>query len=283
MVELGWLSSPATHANITPFTTMPTLTVNSAEIHYQESGTGAPVLLLHGLGSCGDDWWLQTPSLMQHFRVVRPTLRGHPPSSLIRGPVTIYTLAADIARLMEALDIKRAHVVGLSLGGAVAQVLASDFPDKVARLVLVNTFARLRPTAPREAYTLARRVVVSRFFPPTTASKVVAHDLFPRPDQAALRDLALQRAGVNDAVSYRQLIDTIRRFDGRAQLARIQAATLIVTGDRDVVVPRGCQQQLVRSIARARWHIVRDSGHATPIDQPEEFNRVVLEFLRDEG
>ena len=261
---------------------MPTLSINSAEIHYQASGAGYPVLLLHGLGSCSEDWWLQTPVFEQHFRVVRPTLRGHPPSSLIRGPITIYTLAADVARLLDALDIERAHVVGLSLGGAIAQVLASDFPDRVKRLVLVNTFAHLRPTTPHEAYTLARRVVVSRFFPPTTASKVVAHDLFPRPDQTALRDLALQRAGTNDAVSYRQLINTIRRFDGRAQLTRIQAATLIVSGDRDVVVPHGCQQQLVRGIARVRWHIVPDSGHATPIDQPEEFNRVVVEFLKGE-
>jgi pimeloyl-ACP methyl ester carboxylesterase len=61
------------------------------------------------------------------------------------------------------------------------------------------------------------------------------------------------------------------------------AATLLITGDRDAVVPRGCQQQLARGIRKARWHIVRDSGHATPVDQPEEFNRVVLEFLKDEG
>jgi len=83
--------------------------------------------------------------------------------------------------------------------------------------------------------------------------------------------------------SYRYLVDAIRRFDSRSQLDRIAAATLLVTGERDAVVPRGCQQQLVRGIRKIQWHIVRDSGHATPVDQPEEFNRVVLKYLKDDA
>jgi pimeloyl-ACP methyl ester carboxylesterase len=164
----------------------------------------------------------------------------------------------------------------------VGQVLAIDFPEKVNKLILVNTFARLRPTSLRETYTLARRVVVSKFLPPITTAKVVARDLFPKPDQAPLRDEVLRRIGVNDVTSYRHLVDMIRRFDSRAQLERITAPTLVITGDRDTVVPRGCQQQLVRGIPKVQWHIVRDSGHATPVDQPEEFNRAVLEFLKHE-
>ncbi len=258
---------------------MPTLSLNSAQIYYQETGSGYPLLLLHGLGSSGDDWWFQTPAFSPCFRVILPNLRGHKQSSPLRGPFSVYTLAADIAKLMDALAIPQAHVLGLSLGGAVAQVLAIDFPEKVNKLILVNTFARLWPTSLRETYTLARRVVVSRFLPPLTTAKVVACDLFPRPDQAALRDEVLHRIGVNDVASYRQLVNTIRRFDSRPRLDRIQAPTLLITGDRDAVVPRGCQQQLARGIRQVQWHIVRDSGHATPVDQPDEFNKTVLNFL----
>jgi 3-oxoadipate enol-lactonase len=161
--------------------------------------------------------------------------------------------------------------------------LAIHFPAKVDKLVLVNTFARLWPTSPQETYTLARRLVVSKFLPPKTTAKVVAHDLFPRLDQAALRGEVLSRIGVNDVPSYRYLVAAIRRFDSRSQLDRIAASTLLITGDRDAVVPRGCQQQLVRGIRKVQWHIVRDSGHATPVDQPEEFNRVVLKFLKAES
>ncbi len=259
---------------------MPTVSVNSIELYYQESGASYPLLLLHGLGSSSDDWWFQTPAFTPHFRVVRPNLRGHKQSSALRGPITAYTLAVDIVKLMEALNIPQAHVLGLSLGGMVGQMLAIDFPEKVNKLILVNTFAHLWPTSLRETYTLARRVVVSKFLPPITTAQVVARDLFPKPDQAPLRDEVLRRIGVNDVTSYRYLVDTVRRFDSRAQLDRITAPTLLITGDRDAVVPRGCQQQLVRGIRQIRWHIVRDSGHATPVDQPEEFNKIVLDFLQ---
>jgi pimeloyl-ACP methyl ester carboxylesterase len=260
---------------------MPTVSVNSIELYYQESSAGYPLLLLHGLGSSGDDWWFQMPAFAPHFRVILPNLRGHKQSSSIRWPVTVYTLAADVAKLMEALEISQAHVLGLSLGGMVGQVLAIHFPEKVNKLILVNTFAHLWPTSLRETFTLARRVIVSKFLPPETTAKVVARDLFPKPDQAALRSEVLSRIGVNDVTSYRYLVDTIRHFDSRSQLDRIKAPTLLITGDRDAIVPRGCQQQLVRGIRKVQWHIVRDSGHATPVDQPEEFNRVVLEFLKD--
>jgi len=258
---------------------MPIATVNSADIYFEEAGSGYPLVLLHGLGSSSADWLFQTPVFADRFRVVAVNLRGHPPSSLVRGPVTIYTLAADVAKLLDTLDISQAHVLGLSLGGLVAQLLAIHFAEKVQRLVLVNTFAHLRPTSLHETYTLTRRVVVSRFLPVRTAAQVVARDLFPRPDQRPWREAVLGRIGANDGTSYRYLVDAIRRFDSRSQLDRIRAATLLITGDRDAVVPRSCQQRLVRGIPKIRWHIVRDSGHATPVDQPEAFNRVVLDFL----
>jgi 3-oxoadipate enol-lactonase len=71
--------------------------------------------------------------------------------------------------------------------------------------------------------------------------------------------------------------------DSRPQLDRIAASTLLITGDRDVEVPPGCQQQFARGIRKVHWRFVRDSGHATPVDQPVEFNRLVLKFLADEG
>jgi 3-oxoadipate enol-lactonase len=189
-------------------------------------------------------------------------------------------LAADVARLMDALDIAAAHVVGWSLGGLVGQQLAIDFPGRMRRLVLVNTFARLWPTSPHDALTLTRRLIVSTLLPMAATAHVVANDLFPRSDQAELRRAVLARIGINDAESYRHLIGAIRRFDSRRQLHRIQAPTLVITGERDVVVPRGCQQQLVSGIPKVKWQIVRGSGHATPIDQPNEFNRLVLDFLQ---
>lgn len=258
---------------------MPLLRANAAELFYTEQGDGPPVILLHGLGSCGDDWLFQTPVLARHFRVLMLNLRGHRPSAPIRGPITIFTLAADVAAFMSALGLNAAHIVGLSLGGLVGQQLAIDFGARVQRLVLCNTFARLRPRSMQDAYTLGRRLAVSTLLPLDLNARVVAADLFPKPDQAPLRQAVLDRIGQNDRASYRYLVRAIARFDTRAQLARVRVPTLVITGERDRVVPRGCQQQLVRGLPQVQWRIVPDSGHATPIDQPEEFNRLVLEFL----
>jgi pimeloyl-ACP methyl ester carboxylesterase len=259
---------------------MPVLSVNSIELHYLEAGSGQPVLLLHGLGSCSDDWFFQAPILAERCLVIAPDLRGHGQSSKPRGPMSVAQLAADIAGLMDRLDLAPAHIVGLSLGGLVGQQLAIDFPQKVNRLILVNTFAHLWPTSLRETYTLLRRAMTATLLPMRMAARIVAADLFPQPPQAELRRYAFDRVGANDLTSYRALIRAIRRFDTRPVLHRIHAPTLVITGDRDNVVPRGCQLQLVRGIPQVRWRLVRDSGHATPVDQPEEFNRLMLEFLK---
>ncbi|HZY43243.1 MAG TPA: alpha/beta hydrolase [Anaerolineae bacterium] len=254
--------------------------IDSVELHTLDVGAGQPVLLLHGLGSCGDDWLFQTPVFSRQYRVIAPDFRGHGSSTDSAEPITIPRLAKDMVGLMSALDISSAHVVGLSLGGLVAQQLALDYPDKVDRMVLTNTFAHLWPTSMRETLILGRRAIVSLWLPMHATARVVAADLFPKPDQAELRKAIIDRVGGNNERSYRKFIQAVRRFDVRRQLPNIQAPTLVIAGERDTLVPRSCQQQLVRSIPNAEWKLIQDSGHATPIDQVEKFNQVVLEFLK---
>lgn len=254
--------------------------INALNLHVLEAGSGQPVLFLHGLGACGEDWLLQTPVFAQHFRMLAPDFRGHGYSAESPERVTIARLALDMAALLTALAIPSAHMVGWSLGGLVAQQLALDYPEVVQRLVLVNTFAHLWPTNLRETYVLGRRVVTSMLLPIKTTARVVASDLFPKPDQGWLRDRVLSRVGGNNQHEYRKFIRAIRSFDLRRQLSRIHAPTLVITGEHDNIVPRGSQLQLVRSIPNVEWKLIQDSGHATPIDQPDEFNRVVMEFLQ---
>jgi 3-oxoadipate enol-lactonase len=257
-------------------------TIDLVELQTLDVGAGQPVVLLHGLGSCGDDWLFQTPAFTRHYRVIAPDFRGHGHSTDSAKPITIQRLATDVVDLMAALDISAAHVVGLSLGGLVAQQLALDYPDKVDRLVLTNTFAHLWPTNAREALILGRRAIVSLFLPMHITARVVAVDLFPKPDQAELRTAIIERVGGNNMQSYRKFIRAIRSFDLRPQLPHIHAPTLVITGERDNIVPRGCQLQLVHSIPNVQWRVIQDSGHATPIDQAEAFNTTVLDFLNDD-
>ena len=129
---------------------MPAIRLGDVTLHYEARGPGgAPIVLLHGLGSSSADWALQLPVLAARHRVLAPDLRAHGRSSRPPARLTVDAMAGDVAALLAALDSPPAHVVGLSLGGCVALVLALDHPARVRSLTLVNTFARLAPAGPR--------------------------------------------------------------------------------------------------------------------------------------
>jgi pimeloyl-ACP methyl ester carboxylesterase len=236
-------------------------------------------VFLHGLGSCGEDWVLQTQFFAPRFRVIAPDLRGHGRSGKPAGPYSIALLASDVAALLDALAIESAHIAGLSLGGLVAQQLAIDDPRRVRRLTLTNTFARLFSGNVVHMTRLLRRGLISLLLPLERSAPRVAAGLFPLPHQIELRRLAAQRLADNDRQAYRASIAAIRRFDSRRDLHRVTHPTLVVTGDRDNTIPCDRQRDLAQRIRHARWEVIRDSGHATPIDQPEIYNALLASFL----
>lgn len=260
---------------------VPKITANGITLHYVDEGRGDPIVFLHGLGSCGEDWMLQTLFFAGGFRVIAPDLRGHGRSGKPRGAYSAALFASDVVALLDALSIDRAHVVGLSLGGMVAQQVAIDFPRRVRSLSLTNTFAHLLSGSVIDLARLVRRGLISLALPLERSAPRVAAELFPYPHQAELRRLTVQRLAGNEPAAYRASIAAIRRFDSRRDLGRIASPTLVVSGDRDRTVPRSRQRELACGIRGARWEIVRDSGHATPIDQADVYNALLAAFLRD--
>lgn len=258
---------------------MPIYRVNDLDLHYETAGEGAPLLLLHGLGSSSADWALQGPVFAQRYHVIAVDLRGHgrSPSGPLRYRVE--QLAEDMAALLAHLGQPPAHVVGLSLGAATALPLAARHPDRVRSLVLVNGFARLQPDGWRGAARLLKRVWLFGTAPMPVVAQYVALGLFPKPDQHALYLEAVSRLGRNRKRSYLAGMLAVVAFDARRELGRLPGPTLVVAGDRDTTVPRSAAEELHRGIGGSRLVIIEDSGHATPIDQPEVFNRLVLDFL----
>ena len=258
---------------------MPEIVINQLRIHYEESGSGEAILLLHGLGSCGQDWMLQTPVLESRFRVIAPDLRGHGQTDKPQGRIRVTHLASDVLGLLDTLNVERAHVVGLSLGGCVAQVLALDAAQRVRSLTLVNTFAHLEPGNPSHALMLVSRLALLGVRGLPAQAHFVAARMFPKPEQEMLRKLAAERIAANDVTTYRRLLLATAAFDVRSRLSEITCPTLVIAGDRDTTVPLHPKQFLAANIPGARLEIVADSGHATPIDQPEVFNGLVLGFV----
>lgn len=258
---------------------------NDVTIHYEEhQPDGAPpVLLLHGLGSAGADWLLQfEPLVAAGYRVLAPDLRGFGESSW-PGRTSVGEMAGDVAGFLRDLDAAPAHVVGISMGGTVALELALDHADLVRRLVLVNTFARLRPQGLSGILYFPLRMVLMHTLGMETQARLVVQRIFPRPDQAELREVLYQRIAHTDAAAYRASMWALARFNVEARLGEIQAPTLVVTGAEDTTVPPAAQARLVSGIPDARQVVIPGAGHAVIADSPEAFNQVLLPFLAEEG
>jgi 3-oxoadipate enol-lactonase len=259
---------------------MPSAALQEAPLHYTLRGRSAPaVVLLHGLGSSSSDWPEQHAALEARYRVVAVDLPGHGRSALPAGALTVESMARDVAGLLARLGEGPAHVLGLSLGACVALRLALAAPERVRSLTLVNPFARVQPAGPGDLARLALRMLLLGTAPMSAVAAHVARRLFPWPEQRALYDGAVTSLSATSRRAYFAAMHALAKFDARGQVAAIRHPTLIVAGDRDTSVPLAAKVALAAAIPRARLLVVPASGHATPHDQPEAFNRALLEFL----
>lgn len=264
---------------------MPSLQINPRlKIHYLDHNPqGTPtVLLLHGLGATGGSWAFQIPVLIEAgFHVLAPDTRGFGRSTYPGGGIQVSALAADMAYLLEALQTGPCHVVGISMGGTIALQLALDAPQRIKKLVLVNTFARLRPQTPSLwLYYAARFILVHTLGLPAQA-RAVAKRIFPLTNQQAFRQELIQEICQADPAGYRATMRALARFNVSRRLSEIRIPTLVVTGEDDTTVPLSAQGELAHGISGARHVFIPRAGHAVIVDQPELFNKTLLEFLRE--
>jgi 3-oxoadipate enol-lactonase len=254
--------------------------IDGAEVHYTLSGPdGAPVVMfLHGLGSSGDDWVHQTAALGD-YRVLTVDLPGHHRSARAARPVSIETIAGTMAQLLAVLSVDRVHAVGLSLGGCVALALALRAPERVASLVLVNSFAYLRPAGLRAAARGAARLAMAVLAPMPRLAALVAREAFPGPHQEVLRERAALRLAANSRKAYLACLAALIRFDVRKRLGAVRCPTLVVAGERDRTVPLAAKILMAGAIPGARLEIVAHSGHVTAYDRPEVLNRLIRDHL----
>jgi 3-oxoadipate enol-lactonase len=254
-----------------------------AEAHGQADASRPPVVLLHGLGSSSRDWALQVGALGERHSLLAVDLRGHGRSPSGRGRVTIEAMAGDVSRALDARRMDSAHLVGLSLGGCVALTLAVRQPARVRSLTVVNAFARFRPAGPRGLFRGAQRIALLCTAPMPVVARHVARDLFPRPEQETPYVAAVDSLSRTARRVYLRSTLAVLGFDLRRELASVRCPTLVIVGARDRTVSRGSALALAGAIPGARLEIVPDSGHATPYDQPDLFNRLILEFLDGVG
>ncbi|WP_376792458.1 alpha/beta fold hydrolase [Thermoflexus sp.] len=252
-------------------------------LYYEEvNPTGAPpVLLLHGLGSRGESWIFQFDPLAEaRYRVLAPDMRGFGRSSA-PPEVTVQAMAEDMALFLERMGAVPAHVVGISMGGAVAQQLALDHPEMVCTLVLVSTFSHMRPQSLSGWLYFLTRWILINLIGPKGQAEMVAWRIFPQPDQELLRENLSRWIAQTNPCAYRSALRSLMRFDTRSRLSELRMPVLVVTGAEDTTVPPSVQHALARGIPGARHIVVEGSGHGIIADNPDTFNRILLKFLTE--
>lgn len=262
---------------------MPQLTISpKLSIHYLEfNPTGvSTALLLHGLGATGESWGEQIPLLVKNgLRVLAPDARGFGSSSYPGGGVRVEDLAGDMLQLLDCSHVDRTHIVGISMGGALALQMVLDNPQRINKLVLINTFAALRPEKISVWFYFLLRFVLVHSLGLKTQAQAVAKRIFPAQDQSELRRMLVGQVLQADPQGYRAAMRALARFDVRSRLSEIRTPTLIVSGERDTTVPLNTQLSLARSIPGALHQIIPNAGHAVTVEKPAEFNKILLEFL----
>jgi 3-oxoadipate enol-lactonase len=257
---------------------MARLHLQGRSLAYDTTGSGTPVVLIHGLGSSQADWGHQVERLRTRFLVVTMDLRGHGRSSLAREPFEIHDLAEDVRAVINHLALGECHVVGLSLGGMVAFQLAVDAPELVRSLTIVNSGPEVVARTAAQRWALGSRKFMVKWLSFGTLGKTIGRRLFPHERQAAERALFVEQFVKNDRESYRAALDAIVGWSVLGRIGDIRVPTLIVTGDRDYT-PVEIKHRYAARMPNATVTVIEDSGHATPVDQPDAFNAVLVAFL----
>lgn len=265
---------------------MPILQVHQADLHYESHGQGAPLLLVHGLGSSLRDWERQVPFFAPRYRVLTIDLRGHGGSSISPGPYSSGQFADDLAVLVHALDIAPVHVVGLSLGGFIACQLAADHAELVRTLVMVNSVPALprdtRRDRLRVAWSVLMRGGIARYLGMRNLGRFLGRKLFPDDDQTLLRQTFVDRWADNDRQAYLWALAIAEHWDLRDRLDEINCPTALIAGEHDFF-PLSLKRRYVAELPDAELILIPGSRHFTPLDAADRFNRALGAFLAERG
>ena len=257
--------------------------INGAQIHYRRDGSGLPILFIHAGIADSRMWEPQVPALSPDFELIRPDLRGYGDSEL---PRVKYAMRDDLVGLMDELRLDRFHLVGCSMGGSVAIDLAIEHPERVGRLVLVGAGVGGADmgASDRPLFADADAAWEKRDLEALNRAEVRLWVDGPRRAEgaapAAVRELVLDMNGRAMQSDFEAAPHQGLEPPAIGRLEEIKAPTLIIAGDEDLPHILATADLLSARIAGARKVVIHDAAHLPNLEHPDEFNRLLLDFLR---
>jgi pimeloyl-ACP methyl ester carboxylesterase len=264
---------------------MPKIKSGEVEIYYEEDGEGAPLLLIPGFGTGLWIWFKQVPAFAKKFRAITFDPRGISRSTAPDEPVTIRTIADDAAELLRALSIESAHILGASFGGFVAQEFALSYPRMTRSLLLCCTsFGGPRHVAP-SVETLQALASTKGL---NTQERVRENLLLAfspwfieRHREEVEQVIELRAQNFVPEHAYLHQLQAALAFNTEERVSQVKAPTLVLTGDADTIVPPENSRNLAALIPHARLVLIAGGSHTFFIEQAEEFNAAIIEFIEE--
>ena len=265
---------------------MPRVSIGEVNLYYEEQGEGEPLVLIPGFAAGIWIWFRQISPLANHFRVISFDPRGVAQSDPLAGKPGIRSLADDVAGLLKAIGVSSAHILGASFGGFVAQEFALAYPEATRSLILcctsfggrghvspsADTLRALASTRELDSEDRVRRSLILAFSP---------HFVSRRFDELQ-KVIELRAANAVPEEAYLAQLQAALQFDAESRVSKIQSPTLVVSGDADVIVPVENSRNLATKL-NASLKIVAGGSHTFFIEQPDEFNNIVTDFIHSQS
>jgi 3-oxoadipate enol-lactonase len=255
---------------------MPLARINGIELYYEVNGEGPALVLAHGAGGCHLSWWQQVPVLSRHFRCVTFDHRGFGSSrDLPEGPGAD-AFIEDLRQLLDHLGIEKAALTAQSMGGWTSLGFAGKYPDRVTALALCDTTAGIDDA---EVARQMRSLRETSQGPLSLVLQRAYSSSFPEREPAKCF-LYQQISALNVNVPSNLLTKLNAMRHPVEPLTEKQIPTLLLVGEEDALTPATAMELMSRRIPHARFVKVAGAGHSVYFERPDDFNRTVLEFLR---
>jgi 3-oxoadipate enol-lactonase len=260
---------------------MAKISVGDIEVNYEESGKGIPLVMVHGLNGDLTGWVLIMPEFAKHYRTIALDVRGHGGTDKPDQPYSVKGFSEDLHEFMRKLEIPKAHIFGLSMGGAIAQQFALDHPEMIRSLILASTFSYIDDHA-RQAFNRLKACLAEGGYP-AFFDEVVKLAFTPgyiSANPGPIAELKKKRIAINSPAAIGRATDACLALNLKNQISKIAIPTLVVSGRKDVFTPLHLAEQIHRSILGSEWKILEGVGHNLYIEKAPELAEAVLEFLK---